>query len=598
MQLEFGTGLLSCMKIGLIPEDLKFEVVELSLTFLSFYSKVLHSRWLPVFQFGLPQIPTAALRNKLIPELMLLSDFTQKSMTRQISCHLLGTLAGVLGKEFKGPLLQRAKALSQDTSPEVREEMSKAWLEIMRAVGKPVLEEAIFFDILKLLDDEVEVIKCNGMALLIKSLEMMSEAFFHKEVSALLPNLVFNNSSLKIDEVISENLGLLVLGCRGVHRPENIKLVKKLLAASPAIRKNVAFNFPAVVKFLNLCNEVREMLTLLSNDPDSAVRSTFASGFHEILSLNRQCKLLPKLAAKLLEDSETRPSAFKRLKSWSSLMDPSQLLMKFIKLLTQPLDWRSQCLFLQQFSECFENFNTKELLDHLVPLLLHKMLTACWPVKVSCCGLLSQLIHSTFYLSRKLDICNIVKEKLAYSGSCFDRMLFIEFAEHMARLHSKKFFLKHFFEEYLGMATDPIHSVQVKFLMSAPSVGLLTGSEQILRAMQEANYAGTTCKYLCEQAISCYKSKLFQEKTAGEVLARDRSKELFEQQQEIMEVRELEGSKRKTVDELVLKSTAERPQKGRKVTVKGRLQSESIEPKPRGTRSTAVIKPMISVKKK
>ena len=596
MQLDFGTGLLYCMKLGLIPEDLKLEVVELSLTFLSFYSKVLHSRWLPVFQYGLPQISNAAVRNKLIPELMLLSDFTQKSMTRQISCHLLGTLAGVLGKEFKGPLLQRAKALSQDTNPEVREEMSKAWLEIMKAVGKPVLEEAIFFDILKLLEDEVEAIKCNGMALLIKSLDMVSEAFFHKEVSAVLPNFVFQNSNIKIDEVISENLGLLVLGCRGVHRAENIKLVKKLLTAPPPTRKQVAFNFPAVVKFLNLCNEVREMITVLSNDPDSTVRSTFAGGFHEILGINKHCKLLPKIAAKLLEDCETRPAVFKRLKSWSGLVDPSQLLMKFIKLMTQPLDWRTQCHFLQNFSQCFDNFNMKELLDHLVPLLLHKMLTACWPIKVSCSDLLTKLIRSTFYLSRKLDICNIVKEKLAYSSSCFDRVLFIEFAEHMARLHSKKFFLKHFFEEYLGLATDPTHSVQVKFLASAPAIGLLTNSEQILQVLTQTTYSSPTCRHLCEHAINYYKSKAFQEKL-GEAIVRDKNKEMFEQQQEIQELRELECSKRKTVDELALKTVADKPSKARKVTAKGR-QSESIDPKPRGTRSSAVIKPAISVKKK
>ena len=44
MQLEFGTGLLHSLKLGLIHEEIKYEAIELSLTFLSFYSRVLHAR--------------------------------------------------------------------------------------------------------------------------------------------------------------------------------------------------------------------------------------------------------------------------------------------------------------------------------------------------------------------------------------------------------------------------------------------------------------------------------------------------------------------------------------------------------------------------
>ena len=102
IQLEFGLGLLNSLKLGLVPEDIKFEAIELSLTFLSFYSRVLHTKWLPVFQNLLPQIPQNIIKTKLVPELMLLSEFTQKAITRQVSCHLLASLAEVMGKEFKG----------------------------------------------------------------------------------------------------------------------------------------------------------------------------------------------------------------------------------------------------------------------------------------------------------------------------------------------------------------------------------------------------------------------------------------------------------------------------------------------------------------
>ena len=75
-------------------------------------------------------------------------------------------------------------------------------------------------------------------------------------------------------------------------------------------------------------------------------------------------------------------------------------------------------------------------------------------------------------------------------------------------------------------------------------------------------------------------------------------KEHFEIQQELQEVKELENNKRKIVDELSIKTCGDVSVKSKKIPVKVRLQSESIEPKPRGTRSTAVIKPLIPVKKK
>ena len=195
LQLELGTGLLACLQVSLIPEDIKLEIIDLSLIFLSFYSRVLHSHWLPVFQYLLAHIPVNLIKVKIIPELMLLSDFTQKQITRQVSCHLLGSLAEVLGKEFKGPLLHRVKALSQDTNPEVREEMAKAWLIIIRAVGRNPLEETIFFDILKLIEDEVENVKAHATALLIHSLELVSDAFFHKEIANILQSHVYTHNS-------------------------------------------------------------------------------------------------------------------------------------------------------------------------------------------------------------------------------------------------------------------------------------------------------------------------------------------------------------------------------------------------------------------
>ena len=596
LQLEFGTGLLSCLKESLVPEDLKLEIIDLSLIFLSFYSRVLHSHWLPVFQYLLAHIPLNLIKVKIIPELMLLSDFTQKQITRQVSCHIFSSLAEVLGKEFKGPLLHRVKALSQDTNPEVREEMAKAWIIIIRNIGRNCLEETIFFDILKLLEDEVESVKAQGTALFIHSLEIVSDSFFHKEIVNILRSHVYTHNSNKIEEILAENLGPLISCCRGQFKTENLTLIKKFVTKDAVARRWVAFNLPAAVKFLSLSNELKEVACLLVNDADTSVRTTLAAGFHEIICLNKSCKVLRKISTKLIEDPVTRLIILKRLDLWVEIMDPSQLLIKIIKILTQPPDWRVQCRLVQSFLACFDKFNLKEVLDHLVPLLLHKMLTACWPVKLSCTELLAFTIHHTFYIARKLDLCNIVKEKLARSSSCFDRLLFIEFALRIAQNCSKKFFLKHFYDEYLSLAFDRAHSVQIKFLKSAAEIGVNTQHEQILNAISSVEYTDITVRNASQDVLQFFRSKEFSEQTK-ESAAKDKAKEYFENIQDSREVKELENSKRRITEELIVKGNVDDLRRHKKVVVKPRL-AESIEPKSRSTKSTAVIKQTVPVKRK
>lgn len=526
---------------------------------------------------------------------MLLSDFSQKAITRQVSCHLLAGLAVVIGKEFKGPLLQRVKSLSQDTNPEVREEMCKVWIDIIRAVGKSVLEETIFFDILKLVEDEVEAVKCGGIRLLIKSLEMVSEIFFQKEIAQILERHVYSISKLKVEEVVSENLGLLISGSQSL-KSQNLALIKRFVTKEVEFRKNIAFNYPGIVQILGLSNELKDIAVTLSGDTNTQVREIFAAGFHEVLSMNKHCKILKKVANKLVEDTETRIIVFKKLNQWTALYDSTQLLIKFIKTMTSSLEWRVQINLLTYFQNAFPSFSLKEVLDHLVPLLLHKMLTASWPVKKKAANTLAHIVKNTYYICRKLDLCNIIKEKLAHSKSSYDRVLFLYFAEHLVKLCSKKFFFRHFFEEFLSLADDKALNVRIQFLYSCSTVAMNTAPDLFLAKTRESEFASQAVQELANEVATYLASKEFEAKFSENV-QKDKAKEMFEMQQELQEVKELESNKRKVVDDLGLKIAAD-PSKGKRVQIKGKVQSESIDPKPRGTKSTAIIKATVPAKKK
>ena len=134
--------------------------------------------------------------------------------------------------------------------------------------------------------------------------------------------------------------------------------------------------------------------------------------------------------------------------------------------------------------------------------------------------------------------------------------------------------------------------------MAAPAIGMLINYEQIINIINKIEYSQITAKNLCENAKNYFKSKGFQEKY-NDNLIKDKAKEQFEHQQELQEVKELEHpNKRKAADVMALKNNTDKQQNPRKITIKGRIQSESIDPKPRGTKSTAIIKPFVPAKKK
>ena len=586
LQLECGSGLLTLITRGSLQDSLKLECIQLSLTFLSFYSRTLHSRWLPVYSALLPQLSLQTIKSKLVPEIMLLSDCSQKAIIREVSVFLLAQLAAVVGKEFKGPLVQRVKALSQDPSSEVREAMAKNWIGIIRVLGKTALEETFFFDVLKLADDENLQVRIEGVRLLLMSLEFVSEGFFGKEVSQVVRNIVFSDNGEKIESVICENIGNVVAGCYGQFKNEFLRLILRLVAKE-ANRKNIAFNYPGLVQLLGLSNEIKEVALVLS-ESSTEVLIALAKGFHEVVAINKHCKILKKISNKLVEDNEARVIIFKKLDKWCKVLETSALLLKFTKFLTLPLDWRTQSEMFQVFIQAFPSFNLKEVLDHFVPLILHKMLTACWPVKQSACAVLCHILTQTFYTARKLDICNIVKEKLGKSLSSYDRVLFIEFCEVLAEKTSKKFFTKYFLADYLNITFDKSLNVLVKFMESCYSVSIYGYIYNIQESVDQLELKGSL-EELKKHLIVFLKSHETEVMMQNN-LQKDKLKENFETQLEGMEVKENESFKKRAADEMALKASLGKNEKMKKMTGKGRMQSESIDPKARSTRSTALLK--------
>lgn len=193
---------------------------------------------------------------------------------------------------------------------------------------------------------------------------------------------------------------------------------------------------------------------------------------------------------------------------------------------------------------------------------MHKMITASLPVKLFSAELLAFLVFKTYYMTKKYDICNVVKEKFGRSQSSYDRMLFIDFIRHFINYHSKQIFAKIFANDVLQLGSDPVISVKLKWASIYPyfrpcvKENLLSQYQNALEILLEDPNASVREAALKSKNIT--RQREFLDKLNSDEEIRDEERRLrFENDQGAQETKEIEESKKKKVDEIAAKATAD-----------------------------------------
>lgn len=334
---------------------------------------------MPVFDGLIVQVPIDLIKSKAIPMIILLSDYNQKPISRQISCQLLISLSEVLGKEFKGQILQRAKSLSQDTNSDVRQQMCKSWLAIAKVSTKETIEDVIFIETIKLVQDAVTDVKAEAIELLIQLLQFLTHSFIEAQAFAFIKNEVLVDLPSYAQIKLSQHIGPLLIAIKTMLTKEDrgivIEVLSHLVDSDRDVRKYIAYNMPGICSALGSCKSIKSLITKLTNDRENDIKVTIASGMHEIVKLDPNCKLLRKISQSLIESPITQICVLKNMQTWQICFSPSELLVKFTGILNAS-DWRGQLSSLKQIKEIFLQFPMKDIIEVFVPLLIIKMQTS------------------------------------------------------------------------------------------------------------------------------------------------------------------------------------------------------------------------------
>lgn len=168
-------------------------------------------------------------------------------------------------------------------------------------------------------------------------------------------------------------------------------------------------------------------------------------------------------------------------------------------------------------------------------------------------------------MTRKMDVCNLLKERFARSVSCNDRIVYLYFIGNILNLQSKQFFSNVFAEETLRLGNDHVSSVKIKFVHMIPQIRENLQNQHITQLKNMISNLVEdpipTIRHQIQIVRAILKSDEFNNKLQSEETRREEVRRLkFEEEQAGQEAREQDEKKKRMVDELAAKARADMQQ--------------------------------------
>ncbi|XP_077322941.1 LOW QUALITY PROTEIN: serine/threonine-protein phosphatase 4 regulatory subunit 4 [Lithobates pipiens] len=558
MQLTAAYSFLTILQEESVP------VHSYSLSFLQIILQNLEHRdtgvsnaWLDTLLAVIDVLPKETIRHETslsyfsdLNPLVSKAQLSQTLQSRLTSCKILGKIANKFESHVvKRDILPLVESLCQDVEYDVRSCMCRQLEYIAQGIGTELTKSAILPELVELARDEGSSVRLAAFETLVNLLVM----FDHDDRSQVVLPLVksFCEKSFKADESVlvslSLHLGKLCHGLQGLFTQEqqiwflefyrklcrlglhqenghndnqiqNIEIEKKY----SMVRKNCAYNFPAMVVFVGVKNfhiELYATFFCLCHDPDLPIRHTMALGFCEVCKLlGSNVYLIHKELVALLQDDSLEvldglidqlPETLELMTSGgdnSGLDNKLMIVPDLVPALTSAeqrvansLKWRSHEKLLQKFS-CLPHIISS---DQIYYRFLHRMFSIILsnnvlPVQKAASRTLCIFLRYNRKQEQRHEIIQKMVEQLGQGKSYWSRQRFLDTCEYIMEFFSKSFFCKYFYLSVLELTSDPIANVRMKVCYMMPKL------KSTLKLPAD--------KHLLQQLELCVRKLLCQEK--------------------------------------------------------------------------------------
>ncbi|XP_010002033.1 PREDICTED: serine/threonine-protein phosphatase 4 regulatory subunit 4 [Chaetura pelagica] len=508
--------------------------------------------WLETLLAVIEALPKETVRHEILNPLVSKAQLSQTLQSRLVSCKIMGKLANKFEAHIiKREILPLVKSLCQDVEYEVRACMCRQLEHIAQGVGTDLTKTVVLPELVELARDEGSSVRLAAFETLVNLLEMFDADDRSQTVLPLVKS--FCEKSFKADESIllslSFHLGKLCNGLYGIFTPEQhlrfLEFYKKLSTLGLQqenghndnqlqlqtveqekkyilVRKNCAYNFPAMIVFVDPKNfhlELYSIFFCLCHDPEVPVRYTMALSFYEVAKLlnsgvytihkelvtllqDESLEVLDALVGHLPEILELMTNGGENNGSESKLLSIPDLIPALTtaeQRAATSLKWRTHEKLLQKYA-CLPHIISS---DQIYYRFLHRMLTIILtnnvlPVQKAAARTLCVYLRYNRKQEQRHEVIQKLIEQLGQGKSYWNRLRFLDTCEFIMELFSKSFFCKYFFLPLLELTHDPVANVRMKLCYLLPKV--------------KSTLKIPTDKHLLQQLELCIRKLLCQEK--------------------------------------------------------------------------------------
>ncbi|XP_020955315.1 serine/threonine-protein phosphatase 4 regulatory subunit 4 isoform X2 [Sus scrofa] len=508
--------------------------------------------WLETLLSVIDVLPKETLRHEILNPLVSKAQLSQTVQSRLVSCKILGKLTNKFDAHaIKREILPLVKSLCQDVEYEVRSCMCRQLENIAQGIGTELTKSVVLPELIELSRDEGSSVRLAAFETLVNLLDIFDTDDRSQTILPLVKS--FCEKSFKADESIlislSFHLGKLCHGLYGIFTPDQhlrfLEFYKKLCTLglqqenghnenqiSPqileqekkyiSVRKNCAYNFPAMIVFVDPKNfhmELYSTFFCLCHDPEVPVRYTIAICFYEVSKLlNSGVYLIHKELITLLQDESLEvldalidhlPEILELMSTGgessvqenklSSLPDLIPALTAAEQRAAASLKWRTHEKLLQKYA-CLPHVISS---DQIYYRFLQRMFTIMMtnnvlPVQKAASRTLCIFLRYNRKQEQRHEVIQKLIEQLGQGKSYWNRLRFLDTCEFIIEIFSKSFFCKYFFLPAIELTHDPVANVRMKLCCLLPKV------KSTLKIPAD--------KHLLQQLEMCVRKLLCQEK--------------------------------------------------------------------------------------
>ncbi|KAM8782188.1 serine/threonine-protein phosphatase 4 regulatory subunit 4 isoform 1-T1 [Rhynchonycteris naso] len=508
--------------------------------------------WLETLLSVIEVLPKETLRHEILNPLVSKAQLSQTVQSRLVSCKILGKLTNKFDAHtIKREILPLVKSLCQDVEYEVRSCMCRQLENIAQGIGTDLTKSVVLPELIELSRDEGSSVRLAAFETLVNLLDIFDSDDRSQTILPLVKS--FCEKSFKADESIlvslSFHLGKLCHGLYGIFTPDQhlrfLEFYKKLCTLGLqqenghnenqippqileqekkyiSVRKNCAYNFPAMIVFVDPKNfhmELYSTFFCLCHDPEVPVRYTIAICFYEVSKLlNSGVYLIHKELMTLLQDESLEvldalidhlPEILELMSTGgessihenklSSLPDLIPALTAAEQRAAASLKWRTHEKLLQKYA-CLPHVISS---DQIYYRFLQRMFTIMMtnnvlPVQKAASRTLCIFLRYNRKQEQRHEVIQKLIEQLGQGKSYWNRLRFLDTCEFIIEIFSKSFFCKYFFLPAIELTHDPVANVRMKLCYLLPKV------KSTLKIPAD--------KHLLQQLEMCVRKLLCQEK--------------------------------------------------------------------------------------